>query len=80
MRVALRIIEERAELVSKMGRDALRTGRTGMGEMYGERAEEYRNYAETLRSAILSGIEKSEEAFGEVIDFGKNAGKKPKVE
>lgn len=57
MRVALRIIEERAELVSRMGHDASRVGRHGMAEMYEERAAEYRDYAESLRQAVLKRME-----------------------
>lgn len=57
MRVALRIIEERAELVGRMGRDAAEVGRTSMADMYQERATEYRRYAETLRSAVLQSLE-----------------------
>jgi two-component system chemotaxis response regulator CheB len=53
MRVALRIIEERAELVGRMGRDAGEAGRASMEELYAGRAAEYRGYADTLRSAVL---------------------------
>lgn len=53
MRVALRIIEERAELVERMGRDAGRVGRQGMADMYQGRAAEYRGYADSLREAVL---------------------------
>jgi two-component system chemotaxis response regulator CheB len=53
LRVALRIVEERAELVSRMAKDARRTARRAVAEMYEERAEEYRRYVETIRKAVL---------------------------
>lgn len=53
MRVALRIIEERAELVQQMADDAARAGRRSVAEMYRERASEYRQYSDTLRRAVL---------------------------
>lgn len=56
VRVALRIIEERAELVARMGQEAAEIGRPGMAELYERRATEYRRQAETLRRAVLRGI------------------------
>jgi two-component system chemotaxis response regulator CheB len=53
MRVALRIIEERAELVARMAAEGRGSGRRAVAEMYEERAQEYRRYAETLRKAVL---------------------------
>src|SRR3712207_1699315 len=57
LRVALRIIEERAELVSRMGEEGRQSGRRAVGEMYDERAKEYRGYADTLRQAVLRSFE-----------------------
>lgn len=57
MRVALRIIEERATLVERMGRDALQSGRQSMADMYERRATEYRSHAESLREAVLLRME-----------------------
>lgn len=57
MRVAMRIIEERAGLVQRMGRDATQAGRQGMAEMYERRAAEYHGYAESLRKAVLLKME-----------------------
>lgn len=57
MRIALRIIEERAELVGRMGRDALQAGRQTMAEMYEQRAAEYRGYAESLRQAVIERMQ-----------------------
>lgn len=56
LRVALRIIEERAELVGRMAQDARQTGRHSVAEMYEARAREYRSYAETLRQAALKAL------------------------
>ncbi|MFB0487992.1 two-component system chemotaxis response regulator CheB [Methylobacterium sp. OAE515] len=53
LRVALRIIEERAELVRRMAADGREAGRRALAEMYDERAAEYRAYAETIRKAVL---------------------------
>lgn len=56
LRVALRIIEERAELVSRMAGDGRGSGRSSVAEIYDERAAEYRRYAETLRRAVLLSL------------------------
>lgn len=56
LRVALRIIEERAELVGRMANDARYTGRKSIAEMYDERASEYRGQAETIRKAVLANL------------------------
>ena len=53
MRVALRIIEERAELVHRMAEDGRNSGRRAVAEMYDARAAEYRDHADTLRRAVL---------------------------
>ncbi|RVU14649.1 chemotaxis protein CheB [Methylobacterium oryzihabitans] len=55
LRVALRIIEERAELVERMAEEGRRNGRAAVAEMYGDRAREYRHYADTVRRALLTG-------------------------
>jgi two-component system chemotaxis response regulator CheB len=54
MRVALRVMEERSELVTRMASDAGRVGRTAVAEIYAQRAEEYGGYADTLRRALVS--------------------------
>jgi hypothetical protein len=56
LRVALRVIEERAELVTRMVEDGRNAGRRAVAEMYGKRAEEYRRYAETIRPAVLTSM------------------------
>ncbi|WP_407525713.1 chemotaxis protein CheB [Methylobacterium oryzisoli] len=53
LRVALRIIEERAELVSRMAEEGREAGRKAVAELYRERAIEYRRYADTIRRAVL---------------------------
>lgn len=54
LRVALRIIEERAELVQRMAEDGRRSGRAAVAAMYEARAAEYRDQAETIRRAVLA--------------------------
>jgi two-component system chemotaxis response regulator CheB len=53
VRIAMRLMEERVELVSRMARDARETGRAAVAELYEQRAEEYRRYAATLRQAAM---------------------------
>ena len=52
MRVALRIVEERAVLTEKLAQRALRTGMRLSAGDYGGRAEEARKHADVLREAI----------------------------
>ena len=56
LRVALRIIEERAELVRRMASDGRKAGRSAVSEMYEERAAEYRQYADVIRRAVLQTL------------------------
>ena len=56
LRVALRVIEERAELVSRMAEEGRAAGRSAIAETYGERAAEYRRYADVLRQAVLRSM------------------------
>jgi two-component system, chemotaxis family, protein-glutamate methylesterase/glutaminase len=56
IRIAMRVMEERVELVSRMARDARDTGRTAIAELYEERAREYSRYADTLRHAGLMNL------------------------
>ena len=57
LRVALRIIEERAELVARMSEEGRQGGRRAVADMYEERAKEYRGYADTIRKAVLRTFE-----------------------
>ncbi|MCP3468761.1 chemotaxis protein CheB [Bradyrhizobium sp. CCGUVB1N3] len=56
LRVALRIIEERAELVQRMASDGRRGGRSAVAEMYDTRAAEYREYADLIRRVVLQSL------------------------
>ncbi len=56
-RIALRIIEERAELVSRMAQDCRLRGRVAIAETYESRAAEYRKYADTIRRVMLDSLE-----------------------
>jgi len=60
MRVALRIIEERAELVTRMAWEGRRSGRKAVAEMYDLRAAEYREYADLIRRAVLGSLQPTE--------------------
>jgi two-component system chemotaxis response regulator CheB len=57
LRVALRIIEERAELVHRMAEDGRRSGRRAVAQMYKERATEYREYADMIRRVMLQSLD-----------------------
>lgn len=56
VRVAMRVMEERVELVSRMGSDARSAGRLSIVGLYEQRAEEYGRYAATLRKAALLSL------------------------
>jgi two-component system chemotaxis response regulator CheB len=57
LRVALRIIEERAELVHRMAEDGRQSGRLAVAEMYAERAAEYREHADMIRRVVLQSLD-----------------------
>lgn len=61
MRIALRVLDERVTLVSRMAVDAKKNGRTAAAEMYRGRVEEYRRYAETIREAVMLRLAPVEE-------------------
>ena len=56
MRIALRVMEERVTLVSRMAEDARRTGRQAVAELYESRAQEYSHYASVLRAAAIAAL------------------------
>lgn len=56
LRSALRIMEERAELVDRMARDARQRGRTAVAELYEARSQEYESHVRALRSAVMAGL------------------------
>jgi two-component system chemotaxis response regulator CheB len=57
LRIALRIIEERAELVQRMAEDGRRSGRVAVARMCDSRAMEYRDYADTIRRFMLQSLD-----------------------
>lgn len=57
LRVALRIIEERAELVQRMAEDGRQSGRGAVAKMYDARAVEYRQYADMIRRVMLQSLD-----------------------
>ncbi|HVJ36986.1 MAG TPA: chemotaxis protein CheB, partial [Stenotrophomonas sp.] len=56
MRVALRVIEERATLVERMAREAASSGRPHIAETYEDRSREYRHFADVLRTAVMATL------------------------
>jgi len=59
LRVALRIIEERAELVQRMAQDGKHRGRAAVAKMYESRAAEYRENADLIRRVMLQSLDRS---------------------
>ena len=53
LRIAFRVIGERAVLIEKMAFDAVQAGRTAAAASFGERAEEYGHSAAVLMGAVL---------------------------
>jgi len=64
LRVALRIIEERTELVQRMAEHGRRSGHRAVAEMYESRAVEYREYADMIRRAVLQSLDPAIAASG----------------
>jgi two-component system chemotaxis response regulator CheB len=58
LRVALRIIEERAELVERMAADGRRRGHKTLAKNYDSKAQEYRGYADLIRQVVLEALDK----------------------
>jgi two-component system, chemotaxis family, protein-glutamate methylesterase/glutaminase len=54
IRVALRIIEERATLVAKMAHEAAQMRRDVIARNYRRRFDEYQRYANALRKAVVA--------------------------
>jgi two-component system, chemotaxis family, protein-glutamate methylesterase/glutaminase len=57
LRVAFRIIEERAELVHRMAEDARQRGRPAIARIYAARAAEYREYADMIQRFVLQSLD-----------------------
>jgi two-component system chemotaxis response regulator CheB len=53
LRVALRMVEERAELTRRMGIEAAQAGRKAVARLYTERSAEFTRDAEVIRNAAL---------------------------
>jgi two-component system chemotaxis response regulator CheB len=56
MRIALRVMEERVTLVTRMAEDARQAGRHAVAELYEARAVEYGRYATVLREAAIEAL------------------------
>lgn len=56
LRVALRMIEERAELTGRLAEDSRQSQRVAIAELYQQRSAEYRHYADVLRNALLLSL------------------------
>jgi two-component system chemotaxis response regulator CheB len=56
LRVALRVMEERVTLVTRMAADARENSRIAVAELYESRAAEFRRYAEVLRQAATESM------------------------
>ncbi|WP_336487266.1 chemotaxis protein CheB [Methylobacterium nigriterrae] len=56
LRVALRIVEERVELLARLARNSEEAGQPAIAATYMARSQEYRDYAQTIRNAILSAL------------------------
>jgi len=56
MRIALRVMEERTTLVTRMAQDARASGRKAVAELYEARAEEYGRYSTILRRAAVEAL------------------------
>jgi two-component system chemotaxis response regulator CheB len=55
--VALRVMEERVSLVSRMADDARARGHGALAELYDRRVREYSGYADTLRKAAIQSLD-----------------------
>jgi two-component system chemotaxis response regulator CheB len=69
LRVALRVIEERAELVARLADDNRRSERMAAAHMYDQRVAEYRNYADVLRHALILSMESTSTASASAQDM-----------
>lgn len=56
LRIAMRVMEERVTLVTRMAKDARDTGRTAVAELYESRATEFQRYARVLREAAVATL------------------------
>lgn len=56
MRVAFRLMGERAELVSRLALENRDAGRSAVADAYDLRAKEYRRYTDILRDAVMASM------------------------
>jgi two-component system chemotaxis response regulator CheB len=63
LRVALRIMEERVTLVTRMAQDARESGRSAVAELYEMRAAEFDRYAQVLRDAALKTLRSNAQGY-----------------
>jgi two-component system chemotaxis response regulator CheB len=56
LRIALRVVEERATLVTRMAAEARALGRLAVAELYEARTAEYGRYAAALREAAITSM------------------------
>lgn len=61
IRVAMRIMEERVTLVTRMAEDAREGGRRAVADLYEARLLEYQRYATTLRDAATASLRMASE-------------------
>ncbi len=54
IRIAMRVLDERARLIESMAEESMRCGRTSIGKDFQARAQEYRSRADVLRKAGLA--------------------------
>jgi two-component system chemotaxis response regulator CheB len=59
LRIALRIIEERAELTRRMAAEAHTAGREGLARLYAERHTEFARNADIIRDIVLSSMQRA---------------------
>lgn len=72
--IALRIMEERVTLVTRMAADARRTHRSTVAELYEARSEEYGRYAAVLRDAATASLRDSQSARQDTAPPSARAG------
>jgi two-component system, chemotaxis family, protein-glutamate methylesterase/glutaminase len=72
LRVALRIIQERTELVARLAREARAANRPQTASLHQARADDYRKYCETLRSALISTFDLPDEGIEDVAGPDSN--------
>lgn len=65
LQVALRVIEERIELVTRLADDSRASGRHAVADIYAARLADYRGYANILRRALILSMPPGDSLSGE---------------